>query len=167
MSEDQVRAIWEADQEAYKDHAGASPPTVEDYEGFLAFPHRDPTLWKVAWDGDEVAGQVKSYIDPDENTEFGRQAVATPRRSRPARAWRRRGVSPGPDRSEPARVGRPGMEEAALSVHTENPNGAFQLVRVDGLRGSPHVQGPQEADGARSRSTLTGSRESSTPLFGC
>ena len=38
VSEDQVRAIWEADQEANKDHVGASPPTAEDYERFLAFP---------------------------------------------------------------------------------------------------------------------------------
>ena len=41
VSEEQVRTIWEADQEANKDHAGASPPTEEDYAGFLAFPYRD------------------------------------------------------------------------------------------------------------------------------
>ena len=150
VSEDQVRAIWEADQEAYKDHAGASPPTVEDYESFLAFPHRDPTLWKVAWDGDEVAGQVKSYIDPDENTEFGRRRGYTEEIST-GRAWRRRGAARALIAASLRELADRGMEEAALSVHTENPNGAFQLYESMGyevVRMFKDLKKPMEPDPA-------------------
>jgi mycothiol synthase len=133
VSEDQVRAIWEADQEAYKDHAGASPPTTEDYERFLDFPHRDTTLWKVAWDGDEVAGQVKSYIDPDENAQFGRQRGYTEEIST-GRAWRRRGVARALIAASLRELAARGMDEAALSVHTENPNGAFRLYESMGFQ---------------------------------
>jgi mycothiol synthase len=126
VRKDQIRAIWEADQEANKDHAGASPPTAEDYERFLAFPHRDATLWKVAWDGDQVAGQVKSYIDPDENARFRRRRGYTEDIST-SRTWRRRGVARALIAASLRELAARGMEEAALSVHTENPTGAFQL----------------------------------------
>jgi mycothiol synthase len=133
VNEDQVRAIWEADQDAYKDHAGASPPTTEDYERFLDFPHRDTTLWKVAWDGDEVAGQVKSYIDLDENAQFGRLRGYTEEIST-GRAWRRRGVARALIAASLHELAARGMDEAALSVHTENPNGAFQLYESMGFQ---------------------------------
>jgi hypothetical protein len=42
-------------------------PTDEDYERYLTDPvESDTSLWRVAWDGDEVAGQVRSYINPVE-----------------------------------------------------------------------------------------------------
>jgi ribosomal protein S18 acetylase RimI-like enzyme len=151
VSEDQVRAIWEADQEAYKDHAGASPPTTEAYEGFLAFPHRDTSLWKVAWDGDEVAGQVKSYIDPDENAQFGRLRGYTEEIST-GRAWRRRGVARALIAASLQELAARGIDEAALSVHTENPNGAFKLYESMGyqvVRMFKDFHKPMEPDPAR------------------
>jgi mycothiol synthase len=152
VSEDQVRAIWDADQEANKDHVGASPPTAEDYEGFLAFPHRDTTLWKVAWDGNEVAGQVKSYIDPDENAHFGRKRGYTEDIST-SRAWRRRGVARALIAASLRELAARGMDEAALSVHTENPNGAFQLYESMGyqvVRMFTDLKKPMEPDPAAS-----------------
>ena len=133
VSEDQVRAIWEADQEANKDHPGAPPPTTEDYQRFLAFPYRDITLWKVAWDGDDVAGQVRSYIDPEENEKFNRRRGYTEDIST-ARDWRRRGVARALIAASLHELTARGMEEAALSVHTENPTGAFQLYESMGYQ---------------------------------
>jgi hypothetical protein len=58
-----MRTIWEADVEALRDHWGFSEQTEEGYQRFLAFPYNDLTLWKIAWDDEGVAGQVKSFID--------------------------------------------------------------------------------------------------------
>jgi len=73
VSEDQLRAIWEAEAEAFRDHWGYVEPTEASYDRFLAFPYNDLTLWRVAWDDEGVAGQVRSFIDTAQNVEHGRQ----------------------------------------------------------------------------------------------
>jgi mycothiol synthase len=126
VTEDQLRTIWEADIEAFRDHWGFVYPGEEDYERFLAFPYNDYSLWKIAWDDEGVAGQVKSFINPAENAEYGRQrgwteAISTSRR------WRRRGVAKALIVESIRELAKRGMTEVALGVHTENPNGAFDL----------------------------------------
>src|SRR5262249_50260650 len=71
--EEDIRTIWEADMEAFKDHWGYVEPSEEDYERFRAYPYLDPTLWKIAWDDEGVAGQVKSFINTAENEAHDRQ----------------------------------------------------------------------------------------------
>lgn len=123
---EQLRPIWEADAESFRDHWGARQPTETDWEGFLDRPFTDPSLWKVAWEGDRVVGQVRSFIDTEENREYERLRGYTENIST-IKEWRGRGVA----RAlicESLRILRDrGMHEAALGVHTENPTGAFQL----------------------------------------
>jgi mycothiol synthase len=126
VQDDQLRAIWEADVEAFRDHWGFVEPTEIEYDRFLAFPHNDPTLWKIAWDDEGVAGQVRSYIDPVQNEEKGlrrgwTEFISTSRR------WRRRGLAKALIVESIRELGARGMTEVALGVHTENPNGAFDL----------------------------------------
>jgi GNAT superfamily N-acetyltransferase len=125
-TDDQLREIWEADVEAFRDHWGFVEQTDADYERFLAFPYHDPTLWKIAWDEEGVAGQVKSFIDTAQNEEHGRmrgwtEAISTSRR------WRRRGVAKALIVESIRELASRGMTEVALGVHTENPNGAYDL----------------------------------------
>lgn len=126
VESDHLRRIWEADGESFRDHWGARPPSETDWERFLDRPFTDTSLWKIAWEGDRVIGQVRSYIDTDENTEYGRLRGYTEDIST-IKEWRARGVA----RAlicESMRVLRErGMEEAGLGVHTENPTGAFHL----------------------------------------
>ena len=129
---DQMRRVWDADREAFRDHPGSS----EDYETFeqwLARPNQDPTLWRVAWDGDEVAGQVRSYISQAENAEYDRKRGYTEFIS-VRRPWRRRGVARALLCQSLEALRDRGMEEAALGVMTENPNGAFGLYVSVGFR---------------------------------
>ena len=126
VTEDDMRAIWEADAEAFRDHWGYVEPTEESYARVLEFPYNDPTLWKIAWDDDGVAGQVKSFIDTAQNEEFDRkrgwtEAISTSRR------WRRRGVAKALIVESIRELAARGMTEVALGVHTENPNGAYDL----------------------------------------
>jgi mycothiol synthase len=126
VTEDQLRTIWEADMDAFRDHWGYVEPSEERYQQFLAFPYNDYSLWKIAWDDEGVAGQVKSFINPAENEEHGRQRGWTEAIST-ARRWRRRGVAKALIVESIRELAKRGMTEVALGVHTENPNGAFDL----------------------------------------
>jgi mycothiol synthase len=126
VTDDQLRAIWEADKEAFRDHWGYVEPTEGDYERFLAFPYHDPSLWKVAWDDEGVAGQVRSFIDTAQNAEHGYARGYTEFIST-ARRWRRRGVAKALIVESIRELASRGMTQVALGVHTENPNGAFDL----------------------------------------
>jgi mycothiol synthase len=126
VREEDIRTIWEADVEAFRDHWGYVEQTDTDYERFRSFPYLDPTLWKIAWDEEGVAGQVKSFIDTAENEEHGRKRGWTEQIST-ARRWRRRGVAKALIVESIRELSARGMTEVALGVHTENPNGAFDL----------------------------------------
>lgn len=126
VREEEIRMIWEADHEAFRDHWGYVGPSEPGYERFLSFPYLDPTLWKIAWDDEGVAGQVKSFIDPAQNDAFGRQRGWTENIST-SRRWRRRGVAKALIVESIRELASRGMTEVALGVHTENPTGAYQL----------------------------------------
>ena len=71
-----LRQIWDAATEAFRDEWGFVEPTDEDYERYLTDPvESDTSLWRIAWDGDEVAGQVRSYINPVENERLAGSAA--------------------------------------------------------------------------------------------
>ena len=126
VREEDLRAIWEADADAFRDHWGYVEPTEAGYQRFLGFPYNDFSLWKVAWDEQGVAGQVRSFVDPQQNAEFGRLRGWTENIST-ARRWRRRGVAKALIVESIRELADRGMTEVALGVHTENPNGAYDL----------------------------------------
>jgi GNAT superfamily N-acetyltransferase len=126
VREEDMRAIWEADIEAFRDHWGYVEQTEAGYTRFRERPYTEPDLWKVAWDDEGVAGQVRSFIDTAENDAFGRargwtEDISTVRR------WRRRGLAKALIVESIRELARRGMTEVALGVHAENPNGAYDL----------------------------------------
>ena len=133
VTPEHYRAIWEHDKEAFRDHWGYSEEEFS-YEEFLDFPpYQDPSLWRVAWHGDKVVGQVLSFIIPQENEAYGRKRGYTEAIS-VRREYRRQGIASALIALSLQAVKDAGMEEAALGVHTENPNGAFQLYEKMGYR---------------------------------
>ena len=112
--EEDLRRFLETEVEVFRDHWGAIDDSEAAFEQMRADPRRDIRLWVVAWQGDEIVGQVLNRIDREANAELGlkrgwvnsvgvRGAVA-PARDRP----RTRGREP----ARPARRrhdhGRPG-----------------------------------------------------------
>ena len=69
---------------------------------------------------------MKSFIDTAQNEEHGPQRGWTEAIST-ARRWRRRGVAKALIVESIRELAARGMTEVALGVHTENPNGAFDL----------------------------------------
>ena len=87
-----IRAIWEAKEEALRDHWGYAPATEQDYERWTRSRLFAPHLWKVAWDGDQVAGMVLNRLDEAQNEKYDRKrgyAYGIFVR----RPWRRRGLA--------------------------------------------------------------------------
>lgn len=126
VREEDLRAIWEAEVEAFRDHWGYVEQTEAGYTRFRERPYTEPELWKVAWDDEGVAGQVRSFIDTAQNEAFGRARGWTEDIST-ARRWRRRGVAKALIVESIRELASRGMTEVALGVHTENPNGAYDL----------------------------------------
>jgi ribosomal protein S18 acetylase RimI-like enzyme len=128
VEEGHLRAIYEADHEAFKDHWGSRPQGEGDWRAFLDFAHRDETLWKVAWEGDRVVGQVRGFVSAEENEQFGRRRgwaefIST------ASDWRGRGVAGALICATLREFKARGLEDAALGVHVENVTGAFSLYQ--------------------------------------
>jgi ribosomal protein S18 acetylase RimI-like enzyme len=119
--------------EAFLDHYGGAEATEEDFRRFLEFQWADPELWRIAWDGDRVASQVRSFIDPVENEEYDRKRGYTEDIST-RREYRQRGLARALLVRSLEAVRDAGMEEAALTVHTENPHGAYRLYESVGFR---------------------------------
>ena len=126
--------IWAAADEAFRDHWGYTPSTDSDYRLFLTDPvMTDTSLWRIAWDGDEVAGQVRSYINPEENARHGRLRGYTEHIS-VRRQWRRRGLARALIAASFPLLRARGMTEAALGVDTENTSGALRVYERCGFR---------------------------------
>ena len=132
VDESQLRTIWEAEAEASRDHWGYIEPTDAHFREFLEFPHTDHSLWTVAWHQDEVVGQIRAFINHQENRELGLKVGWTEWIST-ARPWRRRGIAGAMLCESMRRLADRGMDTARLGVHTDNPNGAFRLYENHGF----------------------------------
>ncbi len=130
---DQIRAIWEAKEEARRDHWDYRPATGQDYDRWTTDRLFAPELWKVAWEGDQVVGMVLNRLDLEQNEKYGlrrgySQGVFV------RRPWRRRGLARALLAQSIAMFKRMGMEETALGVDTRNPHGALALYESMGYR---------------------------------
>lgn len=133
VTEDQVRPIVVAHCEAFRGEWDFREPTEEDYAEIIDSPERDETLWKVAWAGDTIVGQVKPYINSEENERRGYLRGYTEYIST-HRDWRNRGIAGALLAMSLHELRNRGMTEAALGADTNNPGGAFQLYQRLGFQ---------------------------------
>jgi mycothiol synthase len=128
-----VRAIWEAMWEARRDHWGYVEPGEQDYERWTQGRLFAPHLWKVAWEGEQVAGMVLNRLDREQNEQYRRQRGYT-QDIFVRRPWRRRGLARSLLVGSIQMFRDLGMEETALGVDTQNPSGALGLYESVGYR---------------------------------
>jgi ribosomal protein S18 acetylase RimI-like enzyme len=126
VTAEQHRAIFDAEREAFRDHWSSREQTDEDFTFIFGRPELDTDLWVVAWDGDQIAGVVQTWIYPEENATLGVDRGWLEHIS-VRRAWRRRGVGRAITAEALRRVAAAGMTEAMLGVDAENPTGALGL----------------------------------------
>ena len=133
VSPEQVRAIWDAATEAFRDHWGFVEPSEAEYLRFMEDPITDPSLWMVGWDGDQVAGSVQNFLSLDENEEYRRKRGYTEGIS-VRRPYRKLGLATALLTRSLQMFKDMGMEEAALGVDSQNLSGAFRLYERVGFR---------------------------------
>jgi len=131
VPEDRYRDVFKAQSEAFRDHWGFVEPSEEDYKRFLNEPTFDPSLWKVAWHGDEVAGMVLNFINREENEEFDRKRGYTEDIS-VRKPYRRQGLARYLLVRSVVMFREMGMKETALGVDADNPNQALNLYESVG-----------------------------------
>lgn len=127
------RQIWDAAQEAFQDHWGFVPPNEEDYQNWLEDANINLSLYKVAWDGDQIAGMVQNFIIAVENEKYQRKRGYTEGIC-VRRPWRKRGLAHALIALSLQELKKQGMAEAALSVDSLNWSGALHLYESKGYR---------------------------------
>ena len=132
ITPDLVRRVWDADVEAFKDHWGGFDSSEEALQRYADAPEFDPSLWVVAFDGDEIAGGVINTIYPEENEALGVKrgwldSVFT------RRQWRRRGLARALIARSLLALRERGMTSAIRGVDADNPTGALGLYESVGF----------------------------------
>jgi mycothiol synthase len=130
---DHLRAIIDAWNEACMDMRAQVPISDETFAIWREQPSFDPSMWQIAWRGDEVVGTVMNFIDAEDNERYRRKR-GHPEMISVKKGWRRKGIA----RALLARslkvLREKGMTEAALGVDAENPSGARHLYEGMGFR---------------------------------
>jgi mycothiol synthase len=123
--------IWHADVEVFADDWSEQIHDEDDYERWLKGPQFNPTLWQVAWEGDEVVGHVLNFVDDDENRQYQRLRGHTEDIG-VRKPWRGRGIAKALLARSLRMFRDMGFDSTALGVDVENPNGALRLYESMG-----------------------------------
>jgi GNAT superfamily N-acetyltransferase len=132
VTADQLRRVWDADVEAFIDHWGGFDSSEENFQRYISDPNLDPTLWVIAWDGDEIAAGVINAIEKGENEMLGvsrgwLHSVFT------RRPWRKRGLANALIARSLVKIRDRGMDTGILGVDADNPTGALGLYERNGF----------------------------------
>lgn len=120
------RRIWDADVEAFLDHHEPRERDEGDFEAAFHGPDVDTSLWRVAWEGDEVVGSVMNAIFAEENARLGLD-IGWLEHVSVRRAWRGRGVASALIVESLRALRERGMQIATLGVDGLNLTGALAL----------------------------------------
>jgi len=132
ITHDQHRAIYDAGNEAFRDHWESHEHGEEGFRQTFSQPDTNTDLWAVGWDGDEVAGVVEGWIWREENERLAVRRGWLEKIS-VRRPWRRRGLARALTAGAMIKLRDAGMNEAALGVDAENPSGALALYESLGF----------------------------------
>ncbi len=132
MLPEHYRAVWNADAEAFADHWGGMDSSDQAFERYFSGPSFEPDIWRVAWDGEQVAGSVANIIMREYNAQTGSQRGILAGVS-VRRAWRGRGLARALVSQSLIVLREHGMTEAVLGVDATNPTGALGVYEANGF----------------------------------
>jgi len=122
-------AVYEAEMDAFSEHWGFLRMPYESWEHTLMVPDRfDPTLWLIAWDGDEVAGMSLNRRWGDDQPELAWVDVLCV-----GRPWRKRGLGAALLNQSFYLFQQRGYTLAGLNVDADNTTNAVSLYERVGM----------------------------------
>jgi len=117
--------VWTADVEAFSEHFLFEARSYDEWRlHHLEAGDADPTLWRLAWDGAELAGYVIP-VRGEHGAEIGDLAVRKP--------WRGRGVGRALLLAAFATLRDRGSEVVRLYVDAQNVTGAVRVYEAAGM----------------------------------
>jgi mycothiol synthase len=127
------RRVFDAAIVAFADHWGdaESDGSENSFQAFIGDPTLRPDLWRVAFHGDEIAGQILNFLEPahDDGTIIGwTESISVQPR------FRRRGLARALLAESLRSVRDAGATCAALGVDTGNARRALDLYESLGFR---------------------------------
>jgi len=123
-----MEAVHRADEEAFEDHWGSAPISFEAWRQIVVEPDWDPSLWFVAWDGDQIAGFSLCHAQSQGDPDLGWVEVLAVRRP-----WRRRGLALALLLHSFAELRARGRPRVGLGVDADNLTGAVRLYERAGM----------------------------------
>ncbi len=123
--------IYEAQKEAFRDHFNSfGDESFESWrKDMIDFSRFDPSLWLLAWEGDQLAGA--SLNDIPSRYQFQTGYVDSLFVRRP---WRKHGLATALLRKSFSLFAARGLKNAALGVDTQNRSGALKIYEGVGLQ---------------------------------
>jgi mycothiol synthase len=120
------RTVFEADEEAFRDHWGHTPGNYERWQHHMIGSEKfDPSLWFIAWDGDQIAGYSLCRFRMGIGW-VGSLGVRQP--------WRKKGLGLALLLYSFGEFYKRGMKTVGLIVDAANPTGATRLYQKAGMR---------------------------------
>jgi len=120
IKEEHSIAVWQAQNESFRDHWGSRDVTFEEFGILFKGSKFDPTLWMVAWDGNEVAGFSINRF------RMGIGWIGTLGVRRP---WRKMGLGLALLQHSFGEFYKRGTTTIGLGVDASNPTGATRLYQ--------------------------------------
>ena len=125
IKDEHAIAVWQADNEAFRDHWGSHDRTFEEWShGKFSNPNFDPTLWMIAWEGNEIAGFSQNRYRKGIGW-IGTIAVRRP--------WRGRGLGLALMHHTYGEFYKRGTTTIGLGVDSANLTGATRLYQRAGM----------------------------------
>ncbi len=118
-------SVWQAQNESFRDHWGSHDISLEEWQH-----HRfgredfDPTLWVIAWDGDEIAGFSMNRF---------RMGIGWIGTLGVRRLWRKKGLGLALLQHSFGEFYKRGKDTIGLGVDASNPTGATRLYQRAGM----------------------------------
>lgn len=119
------RAVWEAQNEAFRDHWGTHEVSFDEWAHHkFSRSDFDPSLWMIAWDGDQIAGFSQNRF------RMGIGWIGTLGVRRP---WRKRGLGYSLLIHSFGEFYKRGTTTIGLGVDAQSPTGATRLYQKAGM----------------------------------
>jgi GNAT superfamily N-acetyltransferase len=132
---EQMRIIWDAKEDGFRDHWGFAPKSENEYLEWKADSEKQVHLWQVVWDKatNEIAGVSINEIKEPDNELYGfkRGWINSLAVRRP---YRKQGLAKFMLVSGMQVLRDHGMTEAVLGVDAENPHNALRLYESVGFK---------------------------------